>query len=192
MSALPLPDRATIANMSPEYGATMGFFPVDDATIEYLKETGRKGAAIISETYLKETGMFFSADSEPVYNKVLSLDLSTVKPSVAGPYRPQDRINIADVPKTFARELEKAAPETKNSTFPMVIDGEEIQVPHGAIAIASITSCTNTSNPHVMIGAGLLAKKAREKGIAPPKWVKTSLAPGSQVVTGLPEPGRTD
>ncbi len=193
MSALPLPDRATIANMSPEYGSTMGFFPVDEKTIAYLKETGRQKEAEISEAYLKETGMFFSADSEPVYNKVLSLDLSTVQPSLAGPYRPQDRINLSDVPAAFAAELEKVSPGTKDTTFPMTIDGEEVQVPHGAVAIASITSCTNTSNPFVMIGAGLLAKNARARGLKPPKWVKPSVAPGSQVVLDyLNRAGLTD
>jgi aconitate hydratase len=182
MSALPLPDRATVANMSPEYGATMGFFPVDDKTIRYLKETGREEAAVLSEAYLKETGMFFSPDSEPLYNKVLHLDLGSVRPSLAGPYRPQDRIDVSNLPKIFGAELEKNAPGSADKTVPAQINGTDVQIPHGAVAIASITSCTNTSNPFVMVGAGLLAKKARARGLKPPVWVKTSLAPGSQVV----------
>ena len=182
MSSLPLPDRATIANMSPEYGATMGYFPVDETTLEFLRATGRENAADIAEVYLKETGLFFSPEVEPAYSAVLTLDLGSVTPSVAGPYRPQDRIDITDLPRVFDRELEKVAPGTKGKTFPISIEGTTHQVPHGAIAIAAITSCTNTSNPHVMIGAGLLAKKAHARGLKPPAWVKTSIAPGSRVV----------
>ncbi len=182
MSSLPLPDRATIANMSPEYGATMGYFPVDETTLAYLRDTGREKAAEIAETYLRETGIFFSPDAEPDYNDIVTLDLGTVKPSVAGPYRPQDRIDITALPAAFAEELEKVAPGSKGSTVPITIDGTTHQVPHGALAIAAITSCTNTSNPHVMVGAGLVARKARKLGLKPPAWVKTSLAPGSRVV----------
>ena len=182
MSSLPLPDRATIANMSPEYGATMGYFPVDETTLGYLRDTGREAAAQVAEKYLRETGMFFDPDARPAYNSELTLDLGSVKPSVAGPYRPQDRVDVSALPALFAKELEKAAPGSKGKTFPITIDGTTHQVPHGAIAIAAITSCTNTSNPHVMIGAGLLARKARERGLTPPAWVKTSIAPGSRVV----------
>jgi aconitate hydratase len=177
---LPLADRATIANMAPEYGATIGYFPIDEQTLAYMRLTNRPAETIaLTEAYAKEQGLFLTADSpEPAYNATLELDLSTVVPSMAGPKRPQDRIELPNVKKNFAATL--AAPPKR---VPIVMDGAPTEVGDGSVVIAAITSCTNTSNPTVMIGAGLLAKKAVEKGLTSKPWVKTSLAPGSKVVT---------
>ncbi|MBI4909586.1 MAG: aconitate hydratase AcnA [Acidobacteria bacterium] len=172
---LSLADRATIANMAPEYGATIGFFPVDEQTIEYLKLSNRPVDLIeLVEAYCKTQGLFFTADApEPVYNDTIELDLSTVVPSLAGPKRPQDRINLPDVRANF---------QTAFGTEPKSAPFQDGSLQDGAVVIAAITSCTNTSNPSVMIAAGLLAKKAAEKGLTAKPWVKTSLAPGSKVV----------
>jgi aconitate hydratase len=179
VSALSLADRATIANMSPEYGATMGFFPVDEETLNYLRLSNRPPELIaLVEAYAKEQGLFRTDGApEPVFSDTVELDLSTVVPSLAGPKRPQDRINLPDVKKNFLDSL-GAAPKQ----VPVRINGVDATVNDGSVVIASITSCTNTSNPSVMIGAGLLAKKAVERGLKSKPWVKTSLAPGSKVV----------
>ena len=176
VSALSVADRATIANMAPEYGATIGIFPIDDATLAYLRMTNRPADQIaLVEAYAKEQGLFRTNHSpEPVFSDTLQLDLSTVVPSLAGPKRPQDRINLPDVKQNFLNTL-GAAPKSAQ-----VASNGTIQ--DGAVVIAAITSCTNTSNPSVMIAAGLLAKKAAERGLKPKPWVKTSLAPGSKVV----------
>ncbi len=176
VSALSVADRATIANMAPEYGATIGIFPIDDATLAYLAMTNRPAEQIaLVEAYAKEQGLFRTAQSpDPVFHDTLHLDLGTVVPSLAGPKRPQDRINLPDVKKNFLSTL-GAAPKSAQ-----VASNGTIQ--DGAVVIAAITSCTNTSNPSVMIAAGLLAKKAAERGLKPKPWVKTSLAPGSKVV----------
>lgn len=189
---LPLADRATIANMAPEYGATIGYFPIDEQTLAYMRLTNRPAEVIaLTEAYAKEQGLFLTADSpEPEYNATLELDLATVVPSMAGPRRPQDRIELPNVKKNFA-ELMGVDPaqntgELSTGGFkrvPLTIGGAPAEIRDGSVVIAAITSCTNTSNPSVMIGAGLLAKKAVEKGLTVKPWVKTSLAPGSKVVT---------
>ncbi len=179
LASLSLADRATIANMAPEYGATIGYFPVDHKTLEYLRATNRpeKQVALV-EAYFREQGMFVTADSaEPEYSTALELDLGTVSASLAGPKRPQDRINLPDVKKSFLDTLGAAPRTTTTGT-----DGNVFPVSDGSVVIAAITSCTNTSNPSVLVAAGLLAKKAAEKGLTTPPWVKTSLAPGSKVV----------
>src|ERR1700729_1445673 len=172
LSALSVADRATIANMAPEYGATIGVFPIDSATLDYLRMTNRPPELIeLGEAYAKEQGLFrVDGAPEPLYSDTLTLDLSTVVPSLAGPKRPQDRINLPDVKQNFLTTL-GAAPKTNGI------------VQDGSVVIAAITSCTNTSNPSVMIAAGLVAKKAVEHGLKSKPWVKTSLAPGSRVVT---------
>lgn len=193
LNSMSLADRATIANMAPEYGATMGFFPVDDETLSYLRRTGRDESLVkMVEIYCKEQGLFRTNNTpDPEFNDHLELDLSTVVPSLAGPKRPQDRVALPDMRTTFKQalraplkergyELSESAVEQKAD---FQTNGYKAQLGHGAVVIASITSCTNTSNPSVMIGAGLLAKKAVEKGLVTPKHVKTSLAPGSRVVT---------
>jgi len=178
---LSLPDRATIANMSPEYGATMGFFPVDQETLRYLENTGRSPSHIsLVKRYCQEQGLFRSGNTiDPVYSDKLELDMSLVEPCIAGPKRPQDKILLRDSKDTFTNELKTTFGVTKSS-------GTK-GINHGSVVIASITSCTNTSNPSVMIGAGLLAKKAVERGIDVKPWVKTSLAPGSRVVSNYLE-----
>jgi aconitate hydratase A / 2-methylisocitrate dehydratase len=219
LSHLTLPDKATLANMSPEYGATIGFFPVDDHTLRYLRGTGRPEELVTRvERISKELGLFRTDDTpDPEFTSTLELDLSTVEPSLAGPRRPQDRIRLADMRGQFAKDLpalvpagfglpsrEKAEGEGKPRTGEswageggservdvatasrcVVVDceGVEAEIGDGTVVIAAITSCTNTSNPSVMVGAGLLAKKAVEKGLMVKPWVKTSMAPGSQVVT---------
>jgi aconitate hydratase len=230
LRALPLADRATIGNMSPEYGATCGFFPVDERTIEYLRLTGRPDERVqLVETYCKENRLWHDpADGEPTYSQVVELDLSTVEPSLAGPRRPQDRVPLARAKQSFLEQLPTFGVDYGNShdaavadTFPasdpvaeqapghesldapaqvempavavaeaprhrgveVELDGETFELEHGAVVIAAITSCTNTSNPSVMIGAGLLAKNAVERGLERKPWVKSSLAPGSKVVT---------
>ena len=179
VAALSLADRATISNMAPEYGATIGFFPVDSVTLDYLRLTNRSAELVnLVESYSKEQGLFLTTDSpDPVYSDTLSLDLTKVLPSMAGPKRPQDRINLPEVKQNFLTSLGEAP---KSVSFP--VNGHKEQLQDGAVVIAAITSCTNTSNPSVMVAAGLLAKKAVEKGLSAKPWVKTSLAPGSKVV----------
>jgi aconitate hydratase len=179
VSALSLADRATISNMAPEYGATIGFFPIDQVSLDYLKLTNRTAEHInLVEAYAKEQGLFLTPDSaDPVYSDTLSLDLSKVSPSLAGPRRPQDRIDLPDVKENFLTSLGRSPVAAD-----LRVDGHKEKLRDGAVVIAAITSCTNTSNPSVMVAAGLLAKKAVEKGLTAKPWVKTSLAPGSKVV----------
>ena len=230
LAALPLADRATIGNMSPEYGATCGFFPVDERTIEYLRLTGRPAERVaLVEAYCKENGLWHDpADGEPGYSQIVELDLSTVEPSLAGPRRPQDRVPLASAKQSFLDQLESFGVDYGNGhdaavadTFPasdpiadsepgheatddgarvdvdapavavalrpepvhVEMDGETFELEHGSVVIAAITSCTNTSNPSVMIAAGLLAQNAVDRGLERKPWVKSSLAPGSKVVT---------
>jgi aconitate hydratase len=216
IATLPLADRATIGNMAPEYGATVGIFPVDQETLRYLEFTGRpKQQVAVVEAYMKEQGLFHSAGApEPVYSDTLSLDLSTVVPSLAGPRRPQDRVSLSDLPRSFQLALPTLVKPTSPIAPPadvrnhweaeggqpfaggaavaapprrthvdLTVDGVDCKLHHGSVVIAAITSCTNTSNPSVMIAAGLVAKKAVERGLTSRPWVKTSLAPGSKVVT---------
>jgi aconitate hydratase len=180
---LPLADRATIANMAPEYGATCGFFPIDERTIDYLKLTGREDARIeLVRAYAKAQGMWRdSATPDPLFTDTLELDMSTVQPSLAGPKRPQDRVLLTDVDNRFNEEL--VATYKKGDDPRVPVEGEKFDVGNGDVMIAAITSCTNTSNPSVLVAAGLVARKARALGLSPKPWVKTSLAPGSQVVT---------
>ncbi|MEZ4554741.1 MAG: aconitate hydratase AcnA [Dehalococcoidia bacterium] len=194
LSGLPLAARATIANMCPEYGATVGFFPVDDETLAYLRFTGRDEIVPLVEAYCREQQLFRTdATPDPEYSEVLELDLGTIEPSLAGPKRPQDRIALKDA-KTSAEQT--IADEVKAGAGPDPVhvgeNGVAYDLTNGSVVIAAITSCTNTSNPEVMVGAGLLAKKAVERGLAAKPWVKTSLAPGSTVVTQyLDEAGLT-
>jgi len=182
VSALSLADRATIANMAPEYGATCGFFGVDDKTLDYLRLTGRSEEEIaLVEAYSKEQGMWFEPDQEPVFSSTLELDVSTVVPSLAGPKRPQDKVILPEVDELFNDDLKTTY--KKDAPVRVSVEGKDHDIGDGDVVIAAITSCTNTSNPDVMIAAGLVAKKAVEKGLKPKPWVKTSLAPGSQVVT---------
>lgn len=208
LADLPLADRATIANMAPEYGATCGFFPIDEITLGYLRLTGRQDDRIsLVEAYCKEQGLWRNTGDEPVFTDTLALDMSTVEASVAGPKRPQDRVVLPDIPKTFSAlmeldlkpaKIEKerlvneggagTAIDSKQSALQneephCVIDGKRYPLTDGDVVISAITSCTNTSNPSVMLAAGLLAKKAIEKGLQRKPWVKSSLAPGSKVVT---------
>ncbi len=192
LSSMSLPDRATIANMAPEYGATMGFFPVDEETLSYLRRTGRDEALIETvRRYMQEQGLFRTDDTpDPIFTDTLSLDLSTVEPSMAGPARPQDRVVLREVRQAFQKSLKspvtergyELSDERLNATG-RVQNGYVSEISHGAVVIAAITSCTNTSNPSVMLAAGLLAKKAVERGLTRKPYVKTSLAPGSKVVT---------
>ncbi|MDT8318379.1 MAG: aconitate hydratase AcnA [bacterium] len=186
LSHLPLTDRATIANMAPEYGATASFFPVDDETLKYLRLSGRSEETIdLVERYCKAQLMFRNdLTPDPEYTDVLNFDLSTVEPSLAGPKRPQDRIKVSHMEKAFTSDLSQAFGMKSRREFETVISGKKASLADGSVVIAAITSCTNTSNPSVMIGAGLLAKNAMEKGLTVMPYVKTSLAPGSKVVTG--------
>lgn len=181
LSALSVADRATIGNMSPEYGATAGFFPVDAETLNYLRFTNRSPEQIaLVEAYCKEQGVFRTDETpDPLFSESLELDLAAVVPSMAGPKRPQDRVNLPDVRKNFLDSFGSAAKKKAE----IAVNGSKATLEGGAVVIAAITSCTNTSNPTVMIGAGLLAKKAVERGLKPKPWVKTSLAPGSKVVS---------
>ncbi|KPF64690.1 aconitate hydratase AcnA [Porphyrobacter sp. AAP60] len=179
---LTLADRATIANMAPEYGATCGFFGIDDKTTEYMRLTGRSEENIaLVEAYAKAQGMWFDPANVPVFTKTLSLDMATVVPSLAGPKRPQDKVILQEVDDLFNGDLSKVY--GKSGPARVAVEGKSHDIGDGDVVIAAITSCTNTSNPDVLIAAGLVAKKANEKGLKPKPWVKTSLAPGSQVVT---------
>ena len=179
---LTLADRATIANMAPEYGATCGFFGVDDKTLEYLRLTGRSEEQIaLVEAYSKAQGMWFEPENEPVFSNTLDLDMAAVVPSLAGPKRPQDKVILQEVDELFNDDLK--AIYKKDAPARVGVEGKDHDIGDGDVVIAAITSCTNTSNPDVLIAAGLVAKKAVEKGLKPKPWVKTSLAPGSQVVT---------
>jgi aconitate hydratase len=181
LSSLSLPDRATIANMAPEYGATMGFFPVDEETLAYLRFTGRDAQRIrLVEEYAKRQGIFRTdATPDPAYSQTIELDLATVEAAIAGPKRPQDRVLLRNAKAAFATAMEGVAPKRAD----VQNNGDYFELSNGSIVIAAITSCTNTSNPSLMLGAGLLAKKAIERGLQRKPWVKTSLAPGSKVVT---------
>jgi aconitate hydratase len=181
LESLTLPDRATIANMSPEYGATMGFFPTDMRTIEYLELTGRHREALRSEVYAKENMLFHDPQKQALYDEVIELDLGTIEPSIAGPSRPQDRIPLSRAKITCTSSILDQHSQPRSTQIEL--DGRQLTIEDGSLAIAAITSCTNTSNPAVMIGAGLLAQKAAARGLSTAPWVKTSLAPGSKVVT---------
>ncbi|MFV0252212.1 MAG: aconitate hydratase AcnA [Beutenbergiaceae bacterium] len=189
VARVPLANRATIGNMSPEFGSTAAIFPIDDITLDYLRLTGRSEEQVaLVEAYAKEQGMWLDPSAsdytEPVYSEYLELDLSTVVPSIAGPKRPQDRIELSQAKSAFQRDVLAYAPDFDRQTYPVTSpNGADYELFHGAVAIASITSCTNTSNPSVMLAAGLLARNAVEKGLLSKPWVKTSMAPGSQVVT---------
>ncbi|WP_456306387.1 aconitate hydratase AcnA [Oleomonas cavernae] len=188
LDQLSLADRATIANMAPEYGATCGFFPIDAETINYLKSTGRKpGRVALVEAYAKANGLWRTARTpDPVFSSTLELDISSVEPSLAGPRRPQDRVPLSQVAANFAEELVKPKPgfdKAGKESQPTPVAGQKFTMDHGHVTIAAITSCTNTSNPSVMLGAGLLARNAVAAGLKVKPWVKTSLAPGSKVVT---------
>ncbi len=196
LSSLSLADRATIANMSPEYGATMGFFPIDQETLRYLELTNRSPDQIkLVEAYAKAQGIFRTDQTpDPIFSDSLSLDLASIEPSMAGPRRPQDRVALKDSQKAWQQALPVmleskkkptggvAVAASPDSKVKVTMDGKSFEIGHGSVAIAAITSCTNTSNPAVMIGSGLLAKKAVERGLTSQPWVKTSLAPGSKVV----------
>ncbi|KKK37328.1 aconitate hydratase [Mesobacillus campisalis] len=191
---LPLADRATVANMAPEYGATCGFFPVDSEALDYMRLTGRTEEQIqLVEAYCKENGLFFDPSLEPVYTNVVEIDLSTIEANLSGPKRPQDLIPLSEMKKSFNDALTAPAgnqgfgldkKEIEKEAVVEFANGDQTVMKTGSIAIAAITSCTNTSNPYVLVGAGLVAKKAVELGMEVPKFVKTSLAPGSKVVTG--------
>ncbi|WP_445944173.1 aconitate hydratase AcnA [Roseicyclus sp.] len=186
LDRLPLADRATIANMAPEYGATCGFFPVDNETLRYLRNTGRDEATVaLVEAYAKENGMWRGANYAPIYTDTLSLDMGTIVPAISGPKRPQDYVALTDAKTAFTREMAETFKRPMGKQVP--VDGEDFAMESGKVVIAAITSCTNTSNPYVMIGAGLVARKARALGLTRKPWVKTSLAPGSQVVSAYLE-----
>ena len=184
VSAVPLANRATLGNMSPEYGSTVAIFPVDDVTLDYLRLTGRDEHQIkLIEAYTKAQGMWHDPSHEARYSEYLELDLSTVTPAIAGPKRPQDRIELTEAKESF-EGLVPSYTSNPSVKVPVTLsDGRSFELANGAVTVAAITSCTNTSNPSVMIAAGLVAKKAHELGLKPKPWVKTSLAPGSQVVT---------
>ncbi len=190
VGGLPLADRATIANMSPEFGSTIGIFPIDAETITYLKATGRSERATVVEAYAKAQGLFREMGArDPEFTDTLTLDLSTVVPTLAGPRRPHDKVKLSDMKSTWQKVLPelvvaaKGDPNDLGKKVPIALDGVPVEIGHGSVVIAAITSCTNTSNPSVLIAAGLLAKKAVEKGLSTKPWVKSSLAPGSKVVT---------
>jgi aconitate hydratase len=182
-SAVPLANRATIGNMSPEYGSTVAIFPIDDQTIDYLRFTGRSADQLaLVETYAKAQGLWLDPNHTPRFSENLELDLTTIEPSIAGPKRPQDRVALKNAKESFNKILPTYTNDLAKE-IEVSLDGEKMTLKHGAVVIAAITSCTNTSNPEVMVGAGLLAKKAVELGLVRAPWVKTTLAPGSQVVT---------
>jgi aconitate hydratase len=196
VSELSVADRATIANMAPEYGATCGFFPIDTKTLDYMRLTGRPEAQIaLTEAYCRAQGMWFEAgDADPVFTETLQLDMSSVEPSLAGPKRPQDKVLLSQVDDEFIANFEKEFGQSPASLDKRVaVPGADHDLGHGDVVIAAITSCTNTSNPSVLVAAGLVARKARAKGLDSKPWVKTSLAPGSKVVTDyLDRAGLTD
>ncbi|MBA4762422.1 aconitate hydratase AcnA [Sphingomonas sp.] len=182
LASLSLADRATLANMAPEYGATCGFFGIDDKTLDYMRLTGRSEENVaLVEAYAKAQGFWLDPNAEPVFTDVLELDLSSVQPSLAGPKRPQDKVLLGSVDDVFNADLTSVY--KKDEAVRVPVEGRDHDIGDGDVVIAAITSCTNTSNPSVLIAAGLVAKKAVEKGLSPKPWVKTSLAPGSQVVT---------
>ncbi|QLZ60173.1 aconitate hydratase AcnA [Citrobacter freundii] len=186
LDTLPLADRATIANMAPEYGATCGFFPIDGVTLEYMRLSGRSEEQVeLVESYAKAQGMWRNTGDAPIFTNSLELDMADVEASLAGPKRPQDRVALGDVPKAFAasNELELNSSHKDSQPVDYVLNGHQYQLPDGAVVIAAITSCTNTSNPSVLMAAGLLAKKAITLGLKRQPWVKASLAPGSKVVS---------
>lgn len=186
LDSLPLADRATIANMAPEYGATCGFFPIDAVTLSYMRLSGRSEEQVaLVEAYAKAQGMWRLTGDEPVFTSTLALDMGSVEASLAGPKRPQDRVALGDVPKAFAASTELEVNHAQKDKRPVdyTLNGQQYSLPDGAVAIAAITSCTNTSNPSVLMAAGLLAKRAVELGLKPKPWVKASLAPGSKVVS---------
>ncbi|MBD0865509.1 MAG: aconitate hydratase AcnA, partial [Rhodobacteraceae bacterium] len=186
LNHLPLADRATIANMAPEYGATCGFFPIDHETLRYLRNTGRDEHRIaLVEAYAKENGLWRGEDYAPVYTDTLCLDMGTIVPAISGPKRPQDYVALDKAKAAFAKEMEHTFKRPMGKEVPVA--GEPYTMESGKVVIASITSCTNTSNPYVMIGAGLVARKAAALGLNRKPWVKTSLAPGSQVVSAYLE-----
>jgi aconitate hydratase len=202
VAAVPLANRATIGNMSPEYGSTCAIFPIDDETLSYLRLSGREESRVaLVEAYAKAQGLWHDPDHEPRYSERLELDLSTVEPSLAGPKRPQDRVPLKSakggfraVLSDYASDAAGSGPAAGRSSKPatVALDGETFEIDHGAVVVAAITSCTNTSNPFVMVGAGLLAKKAVERGLTRKPWVKTSLAPGSKVVSDYYEKSGLD
>ncbi|MFP5596126.1 aconitate hydratase AcnA [Kluyvera sp. 142486] len=186
LDSLPLADRATIANMAPEYGATCGFFPIDDITLSYMRLSGRSDEQVaLVEAYAKAQGMWRRKGDEPVFSQTLALDMNDVEASLAGPKRPQDRVALAQVPQAFNATTELAVNQGSSgkNAVDFTLNGETHALPEGAVVIAAITSCTNTSNPSVLMAAGLLAKKAVALGLQPKAWVKASLAPGSKVVS---------
>ncbi|MEO1041282.1 MAG: aconitate hydratase AcnA [Pseudomonadota bacterium] len=181
---LSLEDQATLGNMSPEFGSTCAFFPIDDETLRYLRTSGRDEDRIaLVEAYAKEQGMWRDDTVEPVFTDTLALDLSSVVPVISGPKRPQDKILLTEAPEAFAAALDQEYGKADEADKQVAVDGEEFTLGHGDVAVAAITSCTNTSNPSVLIAAGLVARKARARGLTSQPWVKTSFAPGSQVVT---------
>lgn len=186
LDKLPLADRATIANMAPEYGATCGFFPVDGETLRYMRQTGRSDDRVaLVEAYAKENGLWRGADYSPIYTDTLCLDMGTIVPAISGPKRPQDFVALTDAKNAFTKEMAETFKRPMGKE--VAVEGEDYTMDSGKVVIASITSCTNTSNPYVMIGAGLVARKARALGLNRKPWVKTSLAPGSQVVSAYLE-----
>ena len=194
LSNLTLEDQATISNMAPEYGATCGFFPVDHDTVKYLSNTGRDADRVeLVEAYAKAQGYWRPDQAEPIFTDTLELDLGAVVPSISGPKRPQDRVLLSEGDIAFAEAMSKEFGKASDAAEPIAVEGEDYTVTHGDVFIAAITSCTNTSNPSVLIAAGLVARKAHELGLTRKPWVKTSLAPGSQVVTDyLDKAGLTD
>ena len=184
LTHLTIADRATLGNMAPEYGATCGFSPIDDDTIAFLKSTGRPSELVaLVQAYAKAQGMFrVKTTPDPMFTDILKLELGSVEPSLAGPKRPQDRVALKEVKAGFAVSMGKEFGKSAEMKKRVPVEGHKYDIGHGDVVIAAITSCTNTSNPNVMIGAGLLARKAAAKGLMPKPWVKTSLAPGSQVV----------
>lgn len=184
LSGLSVPDRATVANMAPEYGATVSYFPVDKRTLEYLRETGRpESLARAVERFATVQGMVANRGTPPDFDEVIELDLGQVEASVSGPSRPQDRVFLSSVPEVVEAATGVGRETGTRNSASVVVGGQQVHVEDGAVAIAAITSCTNTSNPRLMVMAGLVARNARRKGLRPPPWVKTSLAPGSRVVT---------